>query len=60
LKKLVKEAKSSGGDHVKTPFEDFPLNKTLINIPIYSEFINEHRALLIKAKTYFKKCLTFV
>lgn len=44
---------------MKYPYEDFPLNNTLVKIPAYSQFIAQNRKYLLDAKTYFKKCLAF-
>jgi hypothetical protein len=45
---------------VRQPFEDLPLNSSLVLLPAYSEFLAQSRPLLEKAKTYFKNSLAFV
>jgi len=50
LNKTLKQSRDIYLNSVKTPFEDLPLNNTLIQLPAYSDFLTENKQLLEKAK----------
>ena len=55
--KLGNLLKESGEYKIKRPFEDLPLNRELIKLPPYFNFISSNRKLLLQAQKWFHKAV---
>jgi len=60
LKALIKSTTKPYSTLIQYPFEDIPLNEILINLPVYSDFLNNNRKYLTDAKEYLKKSLKLI